>query len=147
MRIAQILRIITITVVKIAFYPHFVIRGLMIIYTLLIRTGKHTLAEYAFYKNYFDRFTADLAFYYNYESTCKKPNYKGFYKEQTFKTFYKEIVGAEEIIKRAHELRNANPMSHSSAGLIDKSTTSNDIKRCIEDLNSLIDNYRTIHCW
>ena len=91
-------------------------------------------------------FTADLAFYYNYESTCKKPNYKGFYKEQTFKTFYKEIVGAEEIIKRAHELRNANPMSHSSAGLIDKSTTSNDIKRCIEDLNSLIDNYRTIHC-
>ena len=106
----------------------------------------NTLAEYAFYKNYFDRFTADLAFYYNYEPTCKKPNYKDFYKEKTFKTFYKEIVGAEEIIKRAHELRNANPMSHSSAGLIDKSTTSNDIKKCIEDLNSLIDNYRTIHC-
>ena len=64
----------------------------------------------------------------------------------TVKTFYKEIDGAKEIINRAHELRNANPMSHSSAGLIDKSTTSNDIKRCIEDLNSLIDNYRTIHC-
>lgn len=105
----------------------------------------NTLAEYAFYKNYFDRFTADLAFYYNYDPTCKKPNYKGFYKEPAFKTFYKEIDGSEEIIKRAHYLRNANPLSHSSAGLIDKSTTSNDLKKCIDDLNSLIDNYRTIH--
>lgn len=84
--------------------------------------------EYAFYKNYFDRFTADLAFYYNYDPNCKKPNYKGFYKEQAFKTFYKDIDGSEEIIKRAHDLRNANPMSHSSAGLIDKSTTSKDLK-------------------
>lgn len=104
------------------------------------------LAEYAFYKNYFDRFTADLAFYYNYDPNCKKPNYKGFYKEQAFKTFYKDIDGSEEIIKRAHDLRNANPMSHSSAGLIDKSTTSKDLKSCIEDLNSLIDKYRTTHC-
>lgn len=103
------------------------------------------LAEYAFYKNYFDRFTADLAFYYNYDSTCKKPNYKGFYKDSAFKKFYKEIDGSEEIIKCAHDLRNANPMSHSSAGLIDKSTTSNDLKKCINDLNSLIDNYMTIH--
>ena len=105
----------------------------------------NTLAEYAFYKNYFDRFTADLAFYHNYNPTCKKPNYKGFYKESAFKTFYKEIDGSEEIIKCAHDLRNANPMSHSSAGLIDNSTTSNDLKRCIDNLNSLIDNYRTIH--
>ena len=105
----------------------------------------NTLAEYAFYKNYFDRFTADLAFYYKYDPTCQKPNYKGFYKESAFKKFYKEIDGSEEIIKCAHDLRNANPMSHSSAGLIDKSTTSNDLKRCIDDLNSLIDNYRTIH--
>lgn len=106
------------------------------------RKRHNTLAEYAFYKNYFDRFTADLAFYYNYEPSCKKPNYKGFYKEQAFKTFYKKIDNSEEIIKRAHELRNANPMSHSSAGLIDKSTTTKEIKSCIEDLNSLIDNYR-----
>lgn len=106
------------------------------------RKRHNTLAEYAFYKNYFDRFTADLAFYYNYEPSCKKPNYKGFYKEQAFKIFYKEIDNSEEIIKRAHDLRNANPMSHSSAGLIDKSTTTKEIKSCIEDLNSLIDNYR-----
>lgn len=106
----------------------------------------NTLAEFAFYKNYFDRFTADLAFNYNCDPSCKKPNYNLYYKEGSFKTFYKDIDGSEEIIKRAHNLRNANPMSHSSADLIDKPTTSKDLKSCIEDLNSLIDKYRTTHC-
>ena len=69
----------------------------------------------------------------------RNPIIKDFTKKQAFKTFYKDIDGSEEIIKRAHDLRNANPMSHSSAGLIDKSTTSKDLKSCIEDLNSLID--------
>lgn len=105
----------------------------------------NTLAEYAFYKNFFDRFTADLAFFYKYEPNCKKPNYKGFYKESSFKTFYKDIDNSEKIIKQAHDLRNANPMSHSSAGLIDKSTTSQDLKCSIEDLASLIDKYRELH--
>ena len=34
----------------------------------------NTLAEYAFYKNYFDRFTADLEFFYNYDSGNKEQN-------------------------------------------------------------------------
>ena len=100
------------------------------------------LAEYAFYKNYFDRFTSDLAFFCNYDSTCKKPNYKRFYKENEIATFYKEIDGSKNIIKHAHALRNANPMSHASAELIDKLTTTKEIKECIKDLNSMIDNYR-----
>ena len=106
------------------------------------RKRHNTLAEYAFYKNFFDRFTADLAFYYKYDPNSKKPNYKGFYKEQAFKKFYVDVERSEEIIKRAHDLRNANPMSHSSAELIDKTTTSEDLKDCINGLNILIDNYR-----
>ncbi len=92
------------------------------------RKRHNTLAEYAFYKNYFDRFTAVLAFFYNYDPTFKKKNYKGFYKEQAFKTFFKGIDNSEDVIKRAHDLRNANPMSHASAGLIDKATTSQELK-------------------
>ena len=46
---------------------------------------------------------------------------------------------------QAHDLRKANPMSHSSAGLIDKSTTSQDLKYSIEDSASLIDKYRELH--
>lgn len=109
------------------------------------RKRHNTLAKYAFYKNYFDRFTADLAFFYRDDPKDKKPNYKRFYKEQAFKKFYEKIDNSVEIIKRAHDLRNANPISHSSADLIDKSTTTKDIKSCIKDLNSLIDNYRTIY--
>lgn len=57
-----------------------------------------------------------------------KTNYKGFYKEQAFKTFFKGIDDSEDVIKRIHDLRNANPMSHASAGLIDKATTSQELK-------------------
>lgn len=99
------------------------------------------LAEYAFYKNFFDRFTADLAFFYKYDVTCKKPNYKGFYKEKAFIKFYEGINNSEELIKQAYNLRNANPLSHSSAELINKSSTSKDLKECINDLFLLIDNY------
>ena len=105
----------------------------------------NTLAEYAFYKNYFDRFTADLAFFYKYDPKCKKPNYRGFYSEKSFNNFYKDIPDSENIIKEAHSLRNANPLSHSSAGLIDKLTTSQDLKECIANLNSLIDSYLEFH--
>lgn len=58
----------------------------------------------------------------------KKKNYKGFYKEPAFKTFFKGIDNSEDVIKRANDLRNANPMSHASAGLIDKATTSQELK-------------------
>ena len=110
------------------------------------RERHNILAEYAFYKNYFDRFTSDLAFFCNYDSACKKPNYKRFYKEKEIMAFYKEIDGSENIIKHAHDLRNANPMSHSSAELIEKLTTTKEIKECIRDLNSMIDNYRNAKC-
>jgi hypothetical protein len=82
-----------------------------------------------------------LRFNNKYDPKCKKPNYRGFYKEKSFIDFYKDIPYSENIIKEAHSLRNANPLSHSSAGLIDKSTTSQDLKKCIENLNSLIDSY------
>ena len=51
----------------------------------------------------------------------------------------------DDVIKRAHDLRNANPMSHASAGLIDKTTTSQELKKCIENLSKLIDDYRMLH--
>ena len=102
------------------------------------RKRHNTLAEYAFYKNFFDRFTADMAFFYKYDPNSKKPNYKSFYKEQALKEFYKEIDKADMIIKQAHSLRNANPLAHASAELLNNFKTK-DIKTSIEDLQSLID--------
>ena len=39
------------------------------------------------------------------------------------------IVNADEIIKQEHALRNANPLSHSSAGLLDDDGTSQNLEK------------------
>ena len=103
------------------------------------------MAAFAYYKNYFDRVTADLDFIYGNDPSLKKPNYKNFYKEGTFIRFYAGVKGSEAIIKTAHKLRNANPLAHSSSGLLDSNKTSQDLCKSIEDLSSLIYGYIDEH--
>lgn len=112
-------------------------------FMFLIEQSKHNnLAKFAFYKNFFDRFTADMAFITKYESNAKRPNYNRFYKEPEHKKFYSSITDADKVIENAHKLRNANPLSHASAGLIDKDSTSSDLDDSIEDMEKLIDQFR-----
>ena len=99
------------------------------------------MTAFAYFKNYFDRATADLDFKYNLNPRLKKPNYKAFYKENTLISFYSGIDGCETIIRIAHKLRNANPLSHSSSDLLDNQNTADDLKQSIKDLSSLIDKY------
>lgn len=101
--------------------------------------------KFAYYKNFFDRFTADIAFSIKYEPDAKRPNYKLLYKEIEHKKFYDAIPNSEAIIKKAHELRNQNPLSHSSAELIDRDSTSSDIDSSIRDMEMLIDIMRAMH--
>ena len=54
------------------------------------RKRHNTLAEYAFYKNYFDLFTAVLAFFYNYDPTFKKKTIKDFTKNRHLRYSLKE---------------------------------------------------------
>lgn len=103
------------------------------------------MAAFAYFKNFFDRVTADLDFTYNRNPRIKKPNYKGFYKENTFISFYSEINDSEAIIKTAHKLRNANPLSHSSSELIDSENTTDDLKQSIKNLIKLIFRYVELH--
>ncbi|MGY3725074.1 abortive infection protein, AbiA family [Granulicatella balaenopterae] len=95
------------------------------------------MTAYAYYKNYFDRMTAriDWYFYDNYD----KPNYKLFYKKGELKKFYSgshEL--ADEIIEETCKIRNSNPLSHASAGMIDKDTTTKEIKESIKALDMLM---------
>ena len=96
------------------------------------------LGEYAYYKNFFDRISADMAFKAGVDPKCKKPNYKGYYKEGAIKTLYAGITDSDSIIEKAHKLRNNNPLSHSSAGLIDSESSSRDLMETQEKLDSLI---------
>jgi hypothetical protein len=99
------------------------------------------MAAFAYYKNYFDRVTADLDFVFNRNPRHKRPNYKGFYHEGTFKTFYSNVDNSGDVISKAHKLRNSNPLSHSSSELLDNDNTSNELSNSVKDLSELINRY------
>ena len=66
------------------------------------------------------------------------PNYKGYYKESAFKVLYSDCADSALIIEIAHKLRNSNPLSHSSAELIDSSNTSAEILHSIDALEKVV---------
>ena len=99
------------------------------------------LGAYAYYKNFFDRVSADMAFKSGEDPRCRKPNYKKYYKEGAFKTLYAGITDCDLIIEKAHKLRNDNPLSHSSAGLIDSDSSSQELVESQKNLDGLIYQY------
>lgn len=99
------------------------------------------MAAFAYYKNYFDRVTADLDFAAGNDPRLKKPNYNMFYREGTLIRFYSSIDDSKTVIEKAHKLRNANPLSHASSELLDSNNTSKDLCESIKALSALIYGY------
>lgn len=99
------------------------------------------LSSYAYYKNFFDRISADMAFQTGGKSKKNSPSYQSYFRKRDFKCLYSGIENADTIINQAHDLRNANPLSHSSAGLIDDNNTSKNLEKSKCSLDSLIDQY------
>lgn len=99
------------------------------------------MAAFAYYKNFFDRVTADLDFVFNRNPRLRKPNYKGFYHEGAFKTFYSNVDNSDDVISKAHKLRNSNPLSHSSSELLDNDNTSDELGDSVKALSRLIYGY------
>lgn len=102
----------------------------------------NNLQAYAFFKNYFDRITAHLAYVTGFDPSDKKPNYKRFFKNQEIKKVYAKIPQSSVIIDRAHDLRNANPLAHASAGLIEKNDSKQKLDECTKELRKLIEDFR-----
>ena len=106
----------------------------------LIEEKKHNnLAAFSYYKNFFDRITANIAFAAGADKDCRKPNYNKYYKESEIKKIYDTIQYANEIIAKAHKLRNANPLAHSSAELMDREGSAQELKQNEYDLQSIVD--------
>lgn len=99
------------------------------------------MAAFAYYKNYFDRVTADLDFAAGNDPRLKKPNYNMFYREGILIRFYSSIDDSKTVIEKAHKLRNANPLSHASSELLDSNNTSKDLCESIKALSALIYGY------
>ena len=105
---------------------------------------KNYLAAYSYYKNYFDRVTADIAFQSGYKKKKNKPSYKSFYKNDSFIDFYSKRLESDKVttvIEKAQDLRHENPLVHSSAGLIDNDSSSREIVATVNSLEELIHNY------
>ena len=96
------------------------------------------MAAFAYYKNYFDRISAILEFEYAPEPRAKRPNYNKFYKDKILIGFYSGIANSATYIEKAHKLRNANPLCHSSSELLDQNNTKVELIQSINDLSSLI---------
>ena len=111
------------------------------------RSKKNYLSAYAYFKNFFDRFTALLAYEINYPGARKKtkPNFNLFYKEGIHKSFYQSVQGSDITIEEAQKLRNQNPINHASAELINGEIFSTEIKEIIEKLKSLIFDFMLIN--
>lgn len=104
------------------------------------------LGAYAYYKNFFDRISADMAFKAGEDPQCRRPNYNKYYNESAFKSLYAGIADSDAIIEKAHKLRNANPLSHSSAGLIDNDSSSQNLMDTEKELDRLINQYAVNKC-
>ena len=103
--------------------------------------GNH-LAAYAYFKNYFDRLSAHLAFCSGFDKgNGKVPNYKGFYSEGALKRLYNGLEDSDAIIRQAHRIRNSNPLSHASAELVDNVNSTSDLMQTVEGLKKLISEY------
>ena len=99
------------------------------------------MAAFAYFKNYFDRLSAQIAFASGYDNNGKKPNYKRFYRENELKKLYSIISESEAIIKKAHLLRNSNPLAHASADLIDNDSSSKELLESSKALRNMAVQY------
>lgn len=105
---------------------------------------KNHLGSYAYYKSFFDRVSADMAFKTGKQSKKNGPSYQSYYKDKHLIALYAEIENAKAIIEQTQKLRHANPLIHSSAGLITDNTTSQSLENAKCNLDSLIDQYSKV---
>ncbi|AIF65228.1 hypothetical protein GZ22_00195 [Terribacillus saccharophilus] len=111
------------------------------------RSSGDSLEAFSYYKSYFDRITALLMHYKGVERTGKgKPNYKMFYKQSSIIrsfnriNFNSAISDIKDLIEKAHDLRNHNPINHSSAEVMDdESLNVSEIEQVIGELELLLE--------
>lgn len=114
------------------------------------------LEAYAYYRNYFDRFIAHTMNCLGIEpaknsktnlNKKSKPNFNLFYKEVEVKKYLHKI-GIDEFddkLKEAFDLRNKNPVNHSSAEILDDNEIrTSDYEKALNNLQLIIDSCREI---
>jgi hypothetical protein len=103
------------------------------------------LASYAYYKSFFDRMSANMAFLSGKNKGAKKPDYNGYYKRKQLRPLYADVHDSKEIIDRAQDYRNKNPLIHASSQLLGNNSSSKELQEMEKKLDYLIDSYSKLH--
>lgn len=109
------------------------------------RSRHNNMSAFGFFKSFFDRMTAHLAFAINLDPKDKSPNYNKYYRDKTVQKVYASIPGSTAIISTAFSLRNSNPVAHASAELVDREDSEAAILQSISDLKKLICDFCITH--
>lgn len=114
---------------------------------LKAKSDNDALVSHAYFKTFFDRITAELAFSFNIDSKedNKNPLYGKYYKKDNLIKIYKDFERGKKIIKEADKIRNASPIIHSSSELTKGSRTTEEIIGSITDLKFLINEFIKKH--
>lgn len=101
----------------------------------LEKSKKSYMTMFSYYKTYFDRFTMCLASYIKKSSESPQ----NYYSVEQLNEVYKHTnKNSYKIIKKANNLRDKNPLVHSSSELIGQPDSTHNINKNINNLNMLI---------
>jgi AbiA family abortive infection protein len=121
-------------------------RAAFLYFMYLCEQNRHGhLASYAYYKSFFDRMSANMAFLSGKNKGAKKPDYNGYYKRKQLRPLYADVHDSKEIIDRAQDYRNKNPLIHASSQLLGNNSSSKELQEMEKKLDYLIDSYSKLH--
>lgn len=70
-----------------------------------------------------------------YINNRRRLNINGFYQKRDLQRFYINYNG---IIEKAHDIRNSNPLSHASAGLLDDNENEKSLQEIHKKLSDIL---------
>lgn len=121
-------------------------RASFLYFMYLCEQNRHGhLASYAYYKSFFDRMSANMAFLSGKNRESKNPDYNGYYKRKQLRPLYADVHDSKEIIDRAQGYRNKNPLIHASSQLLGNNNSSKELQEMEKKLDYLIDSYSKLH--
>ena len=92
--------------------------------------------NFAYFKNFFDRVTADIRCRNN-----EKINYKKYFNKTELLNIYSRYNNGTEIIEYTQALRNHNPLAHASSELLDDTSSTTQLEQAQKDLWELLIQY------
>lgn len=94
------------------------------------------MEAFAYFKNFFDRVTADIRCRNN-----EKINYKKYFNKTELLNIYSRYNNGTEIIEYTQALRNHNPLAHASSELLDDTSSTTQLEQAQKDLWELLIQY------